>query len=88
MDLVLDRTFFFSSFGKLAPCGAKKHRVMKAGPKVTRERRGKEGKERKGVGEDSERKGYYTFFIKFPGTKPHQSLSEIEGRERERGRMF
>lgn len=52
----------------------------------TQGNRGEKGKgeERKG-GRDSERKGYYTFFIKFPGTKPHQSLSEIGGGERETG---
>lgn len=74
--------------GTFRPSWLKKHCVMKAGPKVAGG--GVEGRERKrkggGVREtDSERKGYYTFFIKFPGTKPHQSLSEIEGRERETG---
>lgn len=57
---------------------ALKHGAMKAGPSGSGwgggERRGERG------GRDSEwKKGYYTFFIKFPGTKPHQSVSEIEG---------
>lgn len=41
-----------------------------------REREGGRREERKG--RDSKRNGYYTFFITFPGTKSHQSLSEIE----------
>lgn len=75
-----------SSFRNPAPCGTKalKHRAIKARPANQGGDGGRRGK--KG-GRDSERKGYYTFFIKFPGTKPHQSISEIEGR-RGRDRMF
>lgn len=44
------------------------------------------GKKKEGA-RDSKWNGYYTFFITFPGTKSHQSLSEIErrGRDRETG---
>lgn len=82
MDLVWAWQLFSVALGDV-PHVAWKHCVMEAGPKVAGESRGKERKEKGG---DSERKGYYTFFIKFPGTKPHQSLSEIEGREKERKR--
>ena len=74
----------YTSSPKLAPCSIKYH-VMEAGAIVAGRRK---GKERKG-GRDSERRGYYTFFIKFPSTKPHQSLSEIEGGgEKSRHRIF
>lgn len=57
---------------------ALKHGAMKAGP--SRSGWGDGGRRGEKGGRDSERKkGYYTFFIKFPGTKPHQSVSEIEG---------
>jgi len=62
---------------------------MEAGPYVAGESRGRDRKVKRA--ETVKRKGYYTFFIKFPGSKPHQSLSEIEGRgerERSRHRMF
>lgn len=61
----------------ILPHVALKHGAMKAGPSGSGVRgwgnggwRGERGRR------DSERKkGYYTFFIKFPGTKPHQSVS-------------
>lgn len=59
------------SFLKLTPCFIKQHR----GGRTLDGRRGKKWK-----GRDSKWNGYYTFFITFPGTKSHQSLSEIERR--------
>lgn len=84
MDLVLDSSFLVA-LGNL-PHVAQKAPCHEGRTQGNGGEKGK-GEQRKG-GRDSERKGYYTFFIKFPGTKPHQSLSEIEGREREGGRMF